>query len=1660
MANSIPTLSGLDAVAFLESAVNQTPQLLAPTVTFTDSDGDFSGGTVTVSGLLSEDIVSIRNQGTGASEIGFANGFITYGGTIVGFAAGGMGGTLHISFLPGATPAAVDALLQNLTYANTSNTPTVSRTLEISISDAAGAAVQAPLSFTQRTGAANPFDAIDWGFQTAPTFADIDGDGDLDAFVGKFDQTLSYLENIGTATAPEFASSVLNPFGLAGIAAGTGTRTPTFADIDGDGDLDAIVGQSNGEVYFYRNTGSASAPNFTQLTGVSNPFSSINVSVGAHSKLSFADIDSDGDLDFFTGEQDGFVNYFENTGSATVLAFTQRFGSDNPFTAEVGDYSAPHFADVDGDGDLDAVLGSHAGTLRYFENVGTREVARFAERTGSANPWNGINVGGHSTPTLADIDGDGDLDTIAGEYDGVLNYFENTTSPPTARRFVAVTGVADPFAGIDIGGDSAPAFMDVDGDGDLDAFVGENGGIINYFTNVGSAIAPSFVQRTGLSNPLNLATSPVSFRPSFVDMDGDGDLDAIAGITGGGLSYFKQLGSATFSNFAGGASNPFITFPGRTFDAPAFADLDNDGDADAVFGDSDGTLYFLKNTGNANAPVFSEQTLAANPFAGVDVGDSSTPAFADIDRDGDFDLVVGSIDGTLSYFENTGTATTPSFAQRSGTANPFAGIDVGSRSTPTFADIDGDGDADLIVGNGDGTLSYFRNIASGFSVGVNVTADDDLAVANDDAFAITETATATGNVFLDNGSGLDSDPDSVRAVTAVNGSAIAVGTEIILPSGALLMLNADGTFHYDPNGEFEYLHAPGFGAVHTSATDTFTYTLNGSDTGTVTLTITGVDFIQGATMANSVPTLSGLDAATLLENTVNAAPQLLDADVSLRDLDGSLSGGTLAISGLLAEDLVSIRNQGTGAGQIGFANGVVTLGGVAFGVAGGGDGRTLTVAFLAGTTVPMVEALLENLTYANNSNVPTATRTLAISIVDGAGASAIAAPDYAARSDTANPFAGFDVGANATTSVADIDTDGDLDLVVGEQNGLLHFFENTGTSTSPQYVKRIDAANPFNGLIGSASMVAAKPAFGDSDNDGDIDVMVGYGSGSYVLLRNDGSSTNPSYSLIHGASVAPTAAPGFADLDGDGDDDLIFGQGDGTFRYFERNGPFITERTGSLNPFNGIDVASGVVPTFGDVDADGDVDMVLGHSGDSLLFFENIGTANAPAFVQRTGINNPFGAIATSTKAAPSLGDVDGDGDLDAVFGRPDGTLGYIENTAPRALDLTVNVTASNDAGIARNDAISTTETAPVTGNVFANNGSGADSDPDSTLAVTTINGSVGSVGAQITLPSGALLRLNANGTFTYNPNGAFNVAPAGSGAPNLTATDSFTYTLAGGGTATVRMTIAGVDAADKLVGTSAVDLLSGLNFNDQLFGLGGNDRLSGGVGDDILDGGAGVDLLEGGAGNDIYVMSNSADFVVDSSGTDTITSTIGRSLANYPGVEHLTLLGSSSVNGFGSASANMLVGNAGKNVLSGMAGNDTINGGAGDDIIVGGRGKDALTGGAGRDRFDFNEPAESGRAAASRDVIKDFAHGSDRIDLATIDANGSAASNGRFVFVAVEGKAFSGVRGELKWDRQDSSGTTNDRTIVSGDLNGDRIADFTIELSGLKRLDAGDFLL
>jgi len=136
---------------------------------------------------------------------------------------------------------------------------------------------------------------------------------------------------------------------------------------------------------------------------------------------------------------------------------------------------------------------------------------------------------------------------------------------------------------------------------------------------------------------------------------------------------------------------------------PAFADIDNDGDFDLFIGEEGGRIIFYRNQGTKEKFIFE---LVTKDFLSFDVGIFSFPSLVDIDEDGDFDLFVGEGNGNINYFRNDGTANEPNFTF---VTSRYFSIDVGKFSLPTFIDIDNDGDFDLFVGEEDGNLNYYRN---------------------------------------------------------------------------------------------------------------------------------------------------------------------------------------------------------------------------------------------------------------------------------------------------------------------------------------------------------------------------------------------------------------------------------------------------------------------------------------------------------------------------------------------------------------------------------------------------------------------------------------------------------------------------------------------------------------------------------------------------------------------------------------------------------------------------------------------------------------------------------------------------------------------------------------------------------------------------------------
>lgn len=297
---------------------------------------------------------------------------------------------------------------------------------------------------------------------------------------------------------------------------------------------------------------------------------------------------------------------------------------------------------------------------------------------------------------------------------------------------------------------------------------------------------------------------------------------------------------------------------------------------------------------------------------------------------------------------------------------------------------------------------------------------------------------------------------------------------------------------------------------------------------------------------------------------------------------------------------------------------------------------------------------------------------------------------------------------------------------------------------------------------------------------------------------------------------------------------------------------------------------------------------------------------------------------------------------------------------------------------------------------------------------------------------SGANRLMGGDGGDTLMGRGGDDMLDGGGGFD----TASYAEALAG---VTVDLAIAGPqstgEGADTLI---SIENLTGSAFADTLKGTSGDNVILGGAGDDTLASLGGNDRLDGGDGLDTASYAGVAAGVrVDLNFTGSQFTSVGSQ--RIIGIENVA----------GSAFADTLTGNAGANALSG---------GGGNDLLTGGLGRDTLTGGADRDLFDFNAIDESAVGAGTRDVITDFQLGLDDIDLRDIDANASRSGDQGFKFIGAQ--AFQGRAGELRYQTFDEAGTANDVTAITGDINGDRVADFEIEIAGIVKVTSSDFLL
>lgn len=280
-----------------------------------------------------------------------------------------------------------------------------------------------------------------------------------------------------------------------------------------------------------------------------------------------------------------------------------------------------------------------------------------------------------------------------------------------AQTFTELTGSDNPLNGIDVGYYSTPVFADLDHDGDADLFVGAYDGTIHFFRNVGTAVSPSFSgEITGAENPFDGVQEGSFTSICFGDIDHDGDLDSFIADSSGSFNFYRNDGDfeSPIFNKITGTDNP-LNSVSHFYATPRFVDLDCDGDLDFCSGNQNAKVKYYDNSGTALSPSYAQ--LPTSPFEDIDNnmgGNYSAVCLADLDNDGDLDAFMGNGNGSIYYGENTGDAVDPVIVLNSAD-NPFGSIAVGNSSFVSLYDLDNDGDLDAFIGKGGGDILTYAN---------------------------------------------------------------------------------------------------------------------------------------------------------------------------------------------------------------------------------------------------------------------------------------------------------------------------------------------------------------------------------------------------------------------------------------------------------------------------------------------------------------------------------------------------------------------------------------------------------------------------------------------------------------------------------------------------------------------------------------------------------------------------------------------------------------------------------------------------------------------------------------------------------------------------------------------------------------------------------------
>lgn len=274
---------------------------------------------------------------------------------------------------------------------------------------------------------------IDMGSGANPAFVDYNADGLMDLVVGNFtffqsfaekDVRLFLFENTGTLTNPRFELVDTDYLNMNQFSQNATNYSPAFGDLDSDGDMDVLIGDDMGQLFYAENTAGAGNP--LSFGPISYAYMGINV--GQTAVPHIVDLDRDGLVDLVIGEKQGNVNFFKNVGTATEPQFNANqdeapnkaiLGNLDARTAGLVDgYSAPWVIDIDGS--YRFIMATNHGRIEMYKDIDGHVYDPFTEVTVNLGQ---VDDGARTRTAFHDINNDGYLDMLVGNFRGGLTWY-------------------------------------------------------------------------------------------------------------------------------------------------------------------------------------------------------------------------------------------------------------------------------------------------------------------------------------------------------------------------------------------------------------------------------------------------------------------------------------------------------------------------------------------------------------------------------------------------------------------------------------------------------------------------------------------------------------------------------------------------------------------------------------------------------------------------------------------------------------------------------------------------------------------------------------------------------------------------------------------------------------------------------------------------------------------------------------------------------------------------------------------------------------------------------------------------------------------------------------------------------------------------------------